>query len=303
MNKPAPPKPIVLYDHLPGILAIFPAVLFSILAVLSIPWQPVVPAEQASKLLAASGEFPAHVKGAVENFVQTREPIVDSHLLFWIGLTVMILWYIAYRFNLPKSKFLLVFGLTGTFIGIPLVLEFADIIHPFRWSGTVLEKLEPTVNTGAWVAVALVFWIMFIINLVYSWTHMKVRIDETGLTLYRLGGKGERFELIGLKTENEPLDYLELFLCGVGSLTLKTRMDKPIFTMKRVVGLYRIPWFPFMRGKLARIQDLLNHQSGVPMSVSNRQDLVDMASQEETLRGDHDDFGDLGDAAGGREFR
>jgi hypothetical protein len=215
----------------------------------------------------------------------------------------MILWYIAYRFNLPKSKFLLVFGLTGTFIGIPLVLELAGIIHPFRWFSTQLGLLEPSVNTGAWVALALVFWVMFVINLVYSWTHMKVRIDETGLTLYRLGGKGERFELIGLKTENEPLDYLELFLCGVGSLTLKTRMDKPIFTMKRVVGLYRVPWFPFFRGKLARIQDLLNHQSGVPMSVSHRQDLVEMASQDETLRNDNDDFGDLGDNAGGKEFR
>ena len=30
-------KPIVLYDHLPGILAGYPAVLFAILAVLAIP--------------------------------------------------------------------------------------------------------------------------------------------------------------------------------------------------------------------------------------------------------------------------
>ena len=60
-----------------------------------------------------------------------------------------------------------------------------------------------------------------------------------------------------LKTENEPLDYLELFLAGVGSLSLKTRMNKPIFTMKRVMGLYRVPWFPFFRGKLSRIEEML----------------------------------------------
>jgi hypothetical protein len=303
MNKPVPPKPIVLYDHLPGILAIFPAILFTTLAILSIPIKEVVPKEQADKILEVAGQFPDKVKESVESFVHARQPLFDSHLLFWIGLAVMIMWYVAYRFNLPKSKFLLVFGLMGTFVGIPIVLELAGIIHPFRWSGTVLEKLQPTANTGAWVALALVFWVMFVINLVYSWTHMKVRIDETGLTLYRLGGKGERFELIGLKTENEPLDYLELFMCGIGSLTLKTRMDKPIFTMKRVVGLYRIPWFPFFPSKLSRIQALLNYQGGVSTSATHRQDLVDMASHDETLRGDNDDFGDLGDNDGGKEFR
>jgi hypothetical protein len=303
MNKPTPPKPIVLYDHLPGILAIFPAALFTLLAILSIPYRPIFSAEEAERLRGAASQFSKAPQEALESFVQSRYPLFDSHLQFWIGLTVMILWYIAYRFNLPKSKFLLVFGLTGTFVGIPLVLELAGVIHPFGWLSAQLGLLKPSVNTGAWVALALVFWIMFLINLVYSWTHMKVRIDETGLTLYRLGGKGERFELIGLKTENEPLDYLELFLCGVGSLTLKTRMDKPIFTMKRVVGLYRIPWFPFFRGKLARIQDLLNYQVGIPGTASNRIDMMDIASQEETTRGEHDDFGDLGDTAGGREIR
>jgi hypothetical protein len=297
MNKPAAPKPIILYDHLPGILAIFPAIMFSILAILSIPYHRVVNEEQAAKLTAAAAEFPEAAKTKVVEFANAKTSLFNSNMLFWISLTVMILWYIAYRFNLPKSKFLLVFGLAGTFVGIPVVLEMAGIIHPFSWLSSKLGALEPTVNTGAWIALAIVFWIMFFVNLVYSWTHMKVRIDETGLTLYRLGGKGERFELIGLKTENEPLDYLELFMAGVGSLTLKSRMGKEIFTMKRVVGLYRIPWFPFIKGKLSRIEELLNFQELGSAGNTSRNDKIEMMSQDEVSNGDQDAFDDLGDSS------
>ena len=130
---------------------------------------------------------------------------------------------------------------------------------------------------------ALVFAVIWLGNLIWSRTHLKVTIDESGLTLNRLGGKGERFELIGLKTENEPLDYLELFLCGVGSLSLKTRMNKPIFKMHRVVGLYRTPWFPFFKSKLARIEEMLSYQGKV-FSVDS--DRIDAAEQA-----DADDFG------------
>ena len=243
----SPRKPIVLYDHLPGILAGYPAVLFSVLGVVSI-W---------------SG--------------------VDPHMMFWIGLSIMLVWYVAFRFNMPKSKFWLLFGLLGTFIGIPVVLEMTGIIRPFYWLGWLLGSTTPAVNTGAWFVMAIVFGVIWLGNFVWSRTHLKVTIDESGLTLNRLGGKGERFELIGLKTENEPLDYLELFLCGVGSLSLKTRMNKPIFKMHRVVGLYRTPWFPFFRSKLARIEEMLSYQGKV-FSVDS--DRIDAAEQA-----DADDFG------------
>ncbi len=142
---------------------------------------------------------------------------------------------------------------------------------------------------------------------------MRVRIDESGLTINQIGGKGERFELIGLKTENEPLDYLELFLAGVGSLSLKTRMNKPIFVMKRVIGLYRIPLFPFFPGKLKRIEEMLSYQGKV-FSV-DAQDRVDAAEQadmdadvddtfEEASADDgasHGEFGGGGDAGGGSD--
>ena len=185
-------------------------------------------------------------------------------------------------------------ALLGCFIGIPVILEMTGIFGIFSYLGAALGGLEPTVNTGAWVAMSLVFFIIWLGNYIYSLTHLKVRLDESGLTINRMGGKGERFELIGLKTENEPLDYLELFLAGVGSLTLKTRMGKPIFTMKRVLGLYPTLWFPFTKGKLARIEEMLSYQGKV-ISV-DRGEIAEMADADSA---DADDLIAGGDEAGG----
>lgn len=238
-ESPQKLKPIVLYDHLPGILAGYPALLFLLMALFSyLDW-------------------------------------FDTHMMFWIGLSIMILWYVAFRFNLPKNKFIMLVGLLGTFVGIPVVLELARIISPFSWAAGQLGQLAPAVNTGAWVVMALVFGVIWFGNFLWSRTHLKVKIDESGLTVNRVGGKGERFELIGLKTENEPLDYLELFLCGVGSLSLKTRMNKPIFKMDRVIGLYPTIWFPFFKSKLSRIEEMLSYQGKV-VSV-DKQDRLDAA--------------------------
>ncbi len=260
MSKPSTVttlKPILLYDHLPGILAGYPAALFTVI-------------------------------GTVAMFVgQAPEKAPYRHMIFWIGLTIMVLWYVAFRFNLPKSKFMLIFGLLGTFVGIPIVLELTGYIKPFTMIGGWLGRLAPEANAGAWFAMAIVFFVIWLGNFIYSRTHLRVRIDESGLTVNRLGGKGERFELIGLKTENEPLDYLELFLAGVGSLSLKTRMNKPIFEMKRVIGLYRTPWFPFFKSKLARIEEMLSYQGKV-LSVEAH-DVADLAEQMDT-EGDDDDL-------------
>ena len=266
-------KPILLYDHLPGILAGYPAVLFAILGIATI----------------IIGEAPE------------RESL--RHMIFWIGLAVMLMWYVAFRFNLPKNKFLLIFGLVGTFVGIPVVLEITGYIKPFTMMGRLLQGLAPEANAGAWFAMSLVFFCIWLGNFIYSRTHLRVRIDESGLTVNRLGGKGERFELIGLKTENEPLDYLELFLAGVGSLSLKTRMNKPIFEMKRVIGLYRTPWFPFFKSKLARIEEMLSYQGKV-VSVE-AQDAADVAEQMDAEADDHhhdDDDVITGDDAAHGEF-
>ncbi len=248
-GKPAPTslKPIMLYDHLPGILAAYPAALFLVLGLLSIPYD-------------------RHWKWTV-----------SPHMLFWIGISAMVVWYIAFVFNMPKGKFWLMFGLFGTFIGIPVVLEITGYIRPFKATADLLSWFAPQANAGAFFVLAIVFFIIWLGNFVWSRTHLRVRIDESGLTINRLGGKGERFELIGLKTENEPLDYLELFIAGAGALSLKTRMNKPIFTMNRVIGLYRTPLFPFFRGKLARIEEMLSYQGKV-LSVE-RQDLAEMADQ------------------------
>ena len=263
-------KPVVLYDHLPGILAGYPAVLFAVLALLSLPPQDSI-----------------------------FHP--NDHMLFWVGLSLMLVWYVAFRFNIPKGKFWLMFGLLGTFIGIPVVLEISGIIRPFSITAGALGGLAPEVNAGAYFVLAIVFFGIWLGNFIWSRTHLRVQIDESGLTINRLGGKGERFELIGLKTENEPLDYLELFIAGVGSLSLKTRLDKPIFEMKRIVGLYRTPLFPFWGGKLARIEEMLSYQGKV-VSV-DRQESVDIAEQMEAEAAEHEDADDVaGEETSAGEF-
>ena len=299
-------KPIILYDHLPGILAGYPAVLFALLAILSAFSTTIVDESLVTKIDEAKAEY-VQAKDADEatvavlknekdpyQLVNTSKPLFNSHMLFWVGLSIMLVWYVAFRFNMPKSKFILMSALLGCFIGIPVVLELTGFFAIFSHLGAALGELEPSVNTGAWVAMSLVFFIIWLGNYVYSLTHLKVQIDESGLTINRMGGKGERFELIGLKTENEPLDYLELFLAGVGSLTLKTRMGKPIFTMKRVLGLYRTPWFPFTKGKLARIEEMLSYQGKV-ISV-DRGEVAEMGDADDA---DADDIIAGGDEAGG----
>lgn len=304
-EKPTTLKPIVLYDHLPGILAGYPAILFLLLALLSlVPGKSIVGSIDAPTFekiqattndqleAAQKAEKPkvANAYSKALELVEAKTPFFNPHMLFWIGLTVMLVWYVAFRFNMPKGKFFLMFFMLGTLVGIPVVLEIQGTIRPFKFMGELLGGLEPTLNTGGWVMMSLVFGCIWLGNFIYSRTHMRVRIDESGLTVNRLGGKGERFELIGLKTENEPLDYLELFLSGVGSLSLKTRMNKPIFTMKRVVGLYRTPWFPFYKGKLARIDEMLSFQGKV-VSV-DRADQLDAAEMVDSDDGDdldHDD--------------
>ena len=313
-------KPIVLYDHLPGILAAYPAVLFAILAVLAIPndfakkdrlrkLEAVVATQIEKSEANPTGQVSAEAadsNGEIdlsESWWSKMAP--NPHVLFWIGLSIMLVWYLAFRFNMPKNKFLLMFGLLGTFIGIPVVLEITGFIEPFTKLAKLLGYLAPEVNAGAFFVLSLVFFIIFLGNLIYSRTHMKVVIDESGLTINRLGGKGERFELIGLKTENEPLDYLELFLAGVGSLALKTRMNKEIFKMDRVIGLYRIPFFPFFRGKLSRIEEILSYQGKV-VSVE-AQEANDAAEQmeaesEENVAAGGEELGesdDAGSEAGG----
>ena len=313
-------KPIYLYDHLPGILAGFPAFLFLIIALLSLlgPYQEAVPTssdsetkvirlineEQKEKDSASTGETSEDKKeeakeleGPFYNVQDRGFKILNPHMLFWIGLAIMVVWYVAFRFNLPKSKFWMLFGLMGTFVGIPVVLEVTGVIKPFTNVAQWLGYLAPEANSGAWFALSLVFFIIWLANFIWSRTHLRIRMDESGLTVNRMGGKGERFELIGLKTENEPLDYLELFMCGVGSLSLKTRMNKSIFTMKRVVGLYRIPWCPILGNKLARIEQMLSRQ-GSSASV-DKQDAVEAADAEAADDHDHDDF--TGEEMGGAE--
>ena len=310
-------KPIVLYDHLPGILAAYPAVLFAVLALLALPNDlkdrthvqkletavaSQIESDDAGATAAnsdADGEDELSAADVADPWWAKFAP--NPHVLFWVGLSVMLVWYLAFRFNMPKNKFMLMFGLLGTFVGIPVVLEVTGLIQPFTRLATWLGYLAPEVNAGAFFVLSIVFFIIWLGNFVYSRTHMKVVIDESGLTINRLGGKGERFELIGLKTENEPLDYLELFLAGVGSLALKTRMNKEIFKMDRVIGLYRVPFFPFFRGKLSRIEEILSYQGKVvsveAQEANDAAEQMDAESEESVAAGGEE----LGESESGSE--
>lgn len=255
-------KPVYLYDHLPGILAGFPALFFLILALLSL-------------LLELEGW---------QNWIP-----VGPHMIFWMGMSITLLWYIAFRFNLPKKRFWMVFGLLGTFVGIPVVLEITGYIKPFEIIGNALGTLEPSASSGAWLVGAMTFGIIWLCNLIWSRTHLRVKLDESGLTIKRVGGKGERFDLIGLKIEDEPIDYLETFMLGIGSLSLKTRMNKPIFTMKRVIGLYRIPIFPFRPGTLKRVEEMLSYQGKVlSVDAAGRAEMAEAADAYDDAAHDED---------------
>ena len=57
--------------------------------------------------------------------------------------------------------------------------------------------------------------------------------------------------------------------------------------MKRVIGLYRTPWFPFFKGKLARIEEMLSYQGKV-VSV-DRDDKLDAAEMADGDSDGHDE--------------
>ena len=58
--------------------------------------------------------------------------------------------------------------------------------------------------------------------------------------------------------------------------------------MTRVVGLYRTPIFPFFRGKLARIEEMLSYQGKV-VSVDT-QERAELAEQIEAEAADQEDI-------------
>ena len=66
-------------------------------------------------------------------------------------------------------------------------------------------------------------------------------------------------------------------------------MNKPIFKMDRVIGLYPTIWFPFFKSKLARIEEMLSYQGKV-VSV-DKQDRLDAAEAADGA-GDDELFGD-----------
>ena len=272
------PRPVKLHDHVPEILVIQLAVLFTVLAALQFSidlnwrWKP-----------------------------------VSQHTVFWVGAGFALLWAVSYRWNLSKKNFLIVVGLTGTFFGIPAALEIVGKVvpdtlgwfAPFSTVGRALGAFAPTASAGAYAFLALVSWIISGVALTWSIVHMRAKLDESGLSIARADGKRERYDLIGLKTETDPFDYSERAALGIGSLTLQTRAGKEIFTMRRVVGLYRIPLLFWITPKLTRIDELLGYQGKT--SIMEAYDHVEATdAMDGADDGDNGDFGD--DGSHGNEF-
>lgn len=271
------PRPIKLYDHIPEILVVELAVVFTVLAVFQL---------------------------AID--LQWRWTPLSADTVFWLASTFSLFWAVSYRWNLSKKNFLIATGLAGTFIGIPAALEIVGKFAPealgwfapFTTIGRWLGAFAPRASAGAYAFVALVCWMVTALAFIWSRVHMRAKLDESGLSIKRADGKRVRYDLIGLKTEEDPFDYSERAALGIGSLTLRTRAGKHIFSMKRVIGLYRIPWLFWVSPKLNRIDEILSYQGKT--TIVDASDRLDMAeSLDDTA---DDDDGDLGDDDVHEEF-
>jgi hypothetical protein len=200
----------------------------------------------------------------------------------------------------------LVVALFGFLFGIPAVLEIVGLFHkdalgawhPFASIGRWLGAFAPTASAGAYAFVALCGGGVWLAAFIWSRLNMSATLDEAGLTIVRVDGKRERYELIGLKTEADPFDYSERAALGIGSLTLKTRTGKMIFSMKRVIWLYRIPLLFWISPKIDRIEDVLSYQGKMTVvDTSNRAEIAEVMDDATD-----EDEGDLGDEGHSETF-
>jgi len=261
MKKQKKQKPIYLYDHTPEVLAAMPALVLLFLALNALPEQ-----------LGANWKF-----------------VLPAASAFWFAAWAVIFWFIAMRWNLPKRRFFLVFGLVGTFIGIPIALELVGKISFFRWLFDLVGLASPWANAGAYLMFGLGFAILFMIDFVWSRTHLKVLMTGSDITIYRTGGKTESFELLGLKHETEPLDYAEVLIGGFGSISIALRSGRTLFSMNRVFRLYRLPWFPFVPGKREKIEQLLR---GAQVRIDNTMSPQEKRRRMELMEADEGAIGE-----------
>jgi hypothetical protein len=250
MSKRESLPPIYLYDNLPEVLFGYLGFVFWVLAALAFP---------AQATLVEWPIFESIADSAILKWIDGI--VVNPNLLFWIAAVACAAFAVSYRWNLSKSKFLIAFGLSGTFIGIPAALELFDIIHPFAWLGAQLGAMAPAANAGAYFFVGGVCWGIWAASLIWSRVHMRAKLDESGLSITRADGTTDRYELIGLKTSTRNFDYTEYVCGGLGSLVLSLRSgNKNIFQLKRVFNLYWTPLFFWRRSKIDRINEMLSYQ-------------------------------------------
>lgn len=248
---------IKLYDHLPLVVSWLPLVSFLVSGALLLPQQ-----------LGASWR------------------ILEAETLFWVNFAVMWYWILAFFANFDLKKFLFLMAAIGTLVGIPVIVDLLKggnvIGFVFNWLGVTL----PAINASAYFILGIGFFLPLVVW-DFVWSRMQTRVIVTPgeLRLKRWGQREDTFELIGLKTSHEPLDYLEKFLGAYGTFGISLRTGKHIFEMKRIFGLYRVWWFPFLPGKKSRIEALI---AGTNVNASHREK-VDVIDAMDSAQDDHED--------------
>ncbi|MCB0329076.1 MAG: hypothetical protein KDD70_05420 [Bdellovibrionales bacterium] len=218
--------------------------------------------------------------------------LLSPESLFWGLLGVLIYWILALVENFELKKFLFVLAGIGTLVGIPLAIDLTLGGDVVKWIFDKLGVTAPHMNAAGYLVLAIFF---FFPQLVwnYIWSRMQTYAELTSseLRIKRFGQKQETYELIGLKTIHEPIDYLEAVPFGAGAFAIAQRSGKVLFEMRRIVGLYRsiiVFWKP---GKMAQIEALI---AGTNINATTRTKAEIVSEMDAAADGDDPDDGDEG---------
>lgn len=276
---PAELKPIWLHDNLSEVMFWYLGVFMGILALISLPDQ----------IDLVNISWLSWFKNLTWFRALDERSLVSPPVVFWIAVVAWIFFYVLYRFNLSRKNFLIVFGLVGTFIGIPAALELVGYGHFFEWLGDFLGSLMPAANSGAYMFLCLVCMIPWVANFIWSRTNTRAKLDASGLTVYYADGSSTTFDLIGLVTDESNFDYGEWLLSGNGRLKFKLKNGTVLFQMDRVIGLYWTPLLFWRKGLSTNISYALSFQGKVAsVDVTNE---IRQQNDDMTDHGDFDDHG------------
>ncbi len=246
-------KPIWLYDNLSEVLFWHIGIFMAVLAIISIPNQVDLSALWIFQWVKDYDWFKAFDENS----------LISPPVVFWMAVVGWVFFFILYRYNLSRKNFLMVFGLVGTFIGIPATLELVGYGSVFRYLGNLLGGLTPAANAGAYCFMTILCFIPWVGNKFWSRANTRAKLDEAGLTVYFADGSSRNFDLIGLVTDETNFDYGEWLLSGNGRLKFKLKNGKILFQLDRVHGLFWTPLTFWREGLSKQISYALSFQGKV----------------------------------------